>query len=287
MYNILVTGGDGQLGMELKGVKSEFQQYKLFFTDKDSLDITNFDGLESFIQKNDIKVIINCAAYTNVDKAEDDVDLCNAINNIGVGYLAKLSKKYSIKLVHISTDYVFEGTSNIPYSESDLTNPKNEYGRSKLLGEDAIKMIDPDNSVIIRTAWLYSEFGHNFVKTILRISKGKQQINVVNDQIGSPTYALDLAGAILKMIPLLKSKGIEVYHYANSGKCSWFEFASEILSSTNSTCKVLPISSNEFKTKAYRPAFSLLNTEKLSNKFQLQIPNWQVSLSNCLSKLKI
>lgn len=285
MDSILVTGGDGQLGMELRELSPEFQQFQFFFTDRDTLDITNFQALELFIKTNKITVIINCAAYTNVDGAEEDVDLCNAINNSGVGYLAQLSKKYELKLVHISTDYVFEGTSFIPYLEDDSTNPKNEYGRSKLLGEEAIKMVNPNNSVIIRTAWLYSEFGHNFVKTMLRISKDKEAINVVNDQIGSPTYALDLASTILKMIPLLNAKGVEVYHFSNSGKCSWFEFATEILKIKNNKCKVLPIASSEFKTKAYRPAFSLLNTEKISNKFQLKIPNWQDSLKACLLKL--
>ncbi|WP_372744399.1 dTDP-4-dehydrorhamnose reductase [Lutibacter sp.] len=285
MSNILVTGSNGQLGNELRNLADEFSMYSLFLTDKDTLDISNFKEVEAFVIKNKINVIVNCAAYTNVDKAEDEVEMANNINFEAVKNLAEISKKYQLKLIHISTDYVFEGTSQIPYLENDPTNPKNQYGKTKNLGEKAMEQINPANSVIIRTSWLYAVSGHNFVKTMLKLSKERTELTVVNDQIGSPTYAFDLAKTIFLILPKINNQSVEIYHYSNQGACSWFQFAQEIIAASKRDCKVLPVSSKEFNSKAYRPNFSLLNTEKIRNTFQIEIPNWKESLNKCLLKL--
>ena len=286
MSNILVTGSKGQLGSEIADLKDQFSEYTFFLTDKEELDITNAAQIEQFVLKNNIKVIINCAAYTNVDKAEDDTEQVYKVNHLAVKNIAEIAKKYQLKFIHISTDYVFEGSSEVPYLETDETNPKNVYGNSKLLGEKALLEINPRNTLIIRTSWLYSSFGHNFVKTILKLSKERKQINVVKDQIGSPTYAKDLATVILKLILKLETKQVEIFNYSNSGKCSWFQFAQEIIKNAKSECMVLPISSEAFASKAFRPNFSLLNTEKIKKSFQISIPNWKDSLKVCLDKMK-
>jgi len=206
MIRLLITGSKGQLGLELANLKHHFADYNFFFADKNELDVSNFEAVSNFISKNKIDVIVNCAAYTNVDKAEDEPDLANQMNHLAVKNLAEIAKKNNLKLIHISTDYVFDGTSSIPYSEKDATNPQNVYGSSKLKGEQAIIQINPGNSIIIRTSWLYSIFGHNFVKTILKLSSEKERISVVSDQIGSPTNAMDLADTILRIIPSIKNK---------------------------------------------------------------------------------
>ncbi|SNR75757.1 dTDP-4-dehydrorhamnose reductase [Lutibacter flavus] len=284
MINILVTGSNGQLGNAIKELENEYSSYHLIFTDKKELDISKFDEVQEFVLKNKIQVIINCAAYTNVDKAEDELDLANEINYLAVENLGFVAKKNGIKLIHISTDYVFDGSSEIPYVENDKTNPKNNYGFTKLKGEEALIAINPENSIIIRTSWLYSLYGHNFVKTMLKLFKEKEVISVVSDQIGSPTNADDLAKVILQIIPAIKNKGIEIYHFANEGKCSWFEFAQEILKNSDANCKIAPISSKEFKSKALRPKYSLLNTEKIKKTFKIEILNWKESLKRCLIK---
>lgn len=285
MSNILVTGSKGQLGTELAAINSQFPHFKLFLTDKDSLDITNFNAVENFIIKNKIIAIINCAAYTNVDKAEEEVEGANKINFEAVKNLAEISKKHALKLIHISTDYVFDGISEIPYKETAATNPKNQYGKSKALGEKALIAVNPKNAIIIRTSWLYAVSGHNFVKTILKLSKERSEIKVVNDQIGSPTNAKDLAAVLLTVLPKIEHKNVEIYQYSNQGSCSWFQFAQEIVQQSNSNCIVLPTTSKEFNSKAYRPNFSLLNTEKIKNTFQIKIPTWQESLKECLKQL--
>ena len=225
MINILVTGSNGQLGSSILSLENNFSDYNLLFTDIDDLDLLNFSDVENYIVKNKIEVIINCAAYTNVDKAEDELGIADEINNLAVENLARLAKKFRMKLIHISTDYVFDGNAEKPYFEKDKPNPQSIYGLTKMKGEKAMMCINPVNSLIIRTSWLYSKYGHNFVKTILELSKEKEKISVVSDQIGSPTYANDLAQAILQLIPSLKNKGVQIYHYANKGKCSWFDFA--------------------------------------------------------------
>ena len=284
MINILVTGSNGQLGSSILSLENNFSDYNLLFTDIDDLDLLNFSDVENYIVKNKIEVIINCAAYTNVDKAEDELGIADEINNLAVENLARLAKKFRMKLIHISTDYVFDGNAEKPYFEKDKPNPQSIYGLTKMKGEKAMMCINPVNSLIIRTSWLYSKYGHNFVKTILELSKEKEKISVVSDQIGSPTYANDLAQAILQLIPSLKNKGVQIYHYANKGKCSWFDFAKEIVNLSNNKCLVEAIPSERFETKTKRPKFSLLNTEKIETVFQIEIPYWKDSLKNCLTE---
>jgi dTDP-4-dehydrorhamnose reductase len=280
MLNILVTGANGQLGSSLKSLAPNYPNFTFYFTDKNELDITKIRKIEEFISKNKIQLIINCAAYTNVDKAEDEFPLANEINHLAVENLGVVSKDNNIRLIHISTDYVFDGTLEKPYVETDKTNPTNNYGITKLKGEEALLKLNPENSIIIRTSWLYSLYGNNFVKTMMRLGKEKETINVVSDQIGSPTNASDLAKAILQIIPLIESKRVEIYHYSNSGVCSWFQFAKEIMRISKSDCKVEPILSKDYNSKAPRPNFSILNTEKIQNTFNVEVPQWKTSLRN-------
>jgi len=282
MMNVLITGAKGQLGLELASLETEFSNLQFFYTDKTTLNIIDFEEVEQFVSENKIGVIVNCAAYTNVDKAEDEPEMANEVNHLAVKNLVLTAKKYSLKLIHISTDYVFDGESSIPYSEGDSTNPQNVYGSTKLKGEEALLKINPKNSIIIRTSWVYSEYGHNFVKTVLRLSKEKESLSVVSDQIGSPTYAYDLAKVILQIIPKINNESVQIYHYANKGECSWFQFASAIMKIAQRSCNVLPVNSSEFKTKAKRPKFSLLNTKKIQHTFNLEIPDWEDSLKECI-----
>ncbi|REE83113.1 dTDP-4-dehydrorhamnose reductase [Lutibacter oceani] len=282
MLNILVTGANGQLGSALKNLEQNYSNYTCYFTDKNELDIAKANAIQEFVSENKIQVIINCAAYTNVDKAEDEFNLANEINNIAVENLGIISKKNQLKLIHISTDYVFNGTSEKPYVETDKTNPTNTYGVTKLKGEEALKKINPENTIIIRTSWLYSLYGSNFVKTMLKLGKEKKSIKVVSDQVGSPTNATDLANVILQIIPFIQTKGVEIYHYSNSGVCSWFQFAQEIMKISKSKCKVEPILSKDYKSKATRPNFSILNTEKIQKTFNVEVPEWKIALRNCI-----
>jgi len=280
MLNILVTGANGQLGSSLKSLAPNYPNFTFYFTDKNELDITKIRKIEEFVSKNKIQLIINCAAYTNVDKAEDEFPLANEINHLAVENLGVVSKDNNIRLIHISTDYVFDGTLEKPYVETDKTNPTNNYGITKLKGEEALLKLNPENSIIIRTSWLYSLYGNNFVKTMMRLGKEKETINVVSDQIGSPTNAKDLAKVILQIIPLIESKSVEIYHYSNSGVCSWFQFAQEIMKISKSDCKVEPILSKDYNSKAPRPNFSILNTEKIQYTFNVEVPEWKTSLRN-------
>ncbi|WP_245949345.1 dTDP-4-dehydrorhamnose reductase [Lutibacter citreus] len=283
--HILITGSKGQLGSSIKELSKEFNNFKYFFTDKDPLDISNLQLVEKFVNDNRIDVIINCAGYTNVDGAENAFKLANKINHKAVKNLGLISKKNKIKLIHISTDYVFKGNSEIPYLETDVTMPKNNYGVSKLKGEKALLELNPKNCVIIRTSWMYSLYGENFMKTMLSLFKENESINVVSDQIGSPTNALDLGRVILGIIPKIDNKDVEVYHYSNKGMCSWYQFSKEILKNTNETCIINPVSSKMYKSKAKRPKFSILDTRKIEDTFSIQIPKWEVSLSKCLKKI--
>ena len=228
MNNILVTGGKGQLGSELKEIASNYPDYNFSFTDVKILDITNHTAVKEFIEINNINGIINCAAYTAVDKAESEPELADAINHLAVANFARLSKDKNIKLIHISTDYVFDGTNHKPYVETDTPNPKSVYGQTKLDGELAMQQINPANAVIIRTSWVYSKFGNNFVKTMLRLAETRDEISVVADQIGTPTNAADLAEAILNILPQIKNETVELFHYSNEGVCSWYDFAKAI-----------------------------------------------------------
>ncbi len=285
MNNILVTGAQGQLGSEIKALAHLYDEFNFFFTDKDDLDITDIDAIKTFVQTKNINAIINCAAYTAVDLAEDEFKLADLINHTATKYLAKTAKEFNLKLIHVSTDYVFDGKSHIPYNENDITKPTSSYGKTKLDGELSLKAIAPANSIIIRTAWVYSSYGSNFVKTMLGLGKDKNTLNVVYDQMGSPTYARDLALAILKILPKLSNKKTETYHYTNEGVCSWYDFAKAIFEIKNINCHVIPIPTSAYPTKATRPHYSILNKQKIKNSFEITIPYWRDSLKECLTKL--
>jgi len=284
MHNILVTGSNGQLGSEIRELASGYD-YNFFFTDRTSLDITDEEALNSFVQENTITTIINCAAYTAVDKAESDEVNADKINHLAVKYLAKIAKEQNIKLIHISTDYVFDGKNYKPYTEEDITNPQGVYGETKLAGEKAMQEISPLDSVIIRTSWVYSSFGANFVKTMLRLGKEKEQLGVIFDQVGTPTYARDLAKAILDILPDIKNETVEIYNYSNEGVLSWYDFAKEIMRMAKLDCQVNPIETKEYPTPAARPHYSLLNKAKIKQTFNITIPYWKDSLDECLKKL--
>lgn len=284
MLNVLVTGSKGQVGSELEVLSSGYD-YNFFFTDRDELDITLQENINHFIELNDINIIINCAAYTAVDRAEDEVELAVAINSKAVKSLAEVSKEKGIKLIHISTDYLFNGENFTPYIETDNTNPNSVYGESKLSGEEALLEINPSNSIIIRTSWVYSSFGANFVKTMLRLGKERESLGVIYDQVGTPTYARDLAKVILDILPKIEDEKVEIYHYTNEGVLSWYDFSKEIMKMAKIDCKINPIETKEYPTPAKRPHYSLLNKSKIKEKFKIEIPYWKDSLSECLEKL--
>ncbi|NDW19810.1 dTDP-4-dehydrorhamnose reductase [Dysgonomonas sp. 216] len=282
---VLVTGSNGQLGGELKrAVENVSNAYSFTFTDVGELDITNMSAFEDYVNNQNFEYIINCAAYTAVDKAEDDVEMCYKINRDAVKNIAEISKKHKIKVIHISTDYVFDGTKREPYKETDTVSPQSVYGKSKEAGESELLSICPD-SLIIRTAWLYSIYGNNFVKTMIKLGKERDTLNVVADQIGTPTNAADLAQAIVSIV---KSEIFKpgIYHYSNMGVTSWFDFTVEIhrLAGINS-CKVNPITTAEYPTKAKRPQYSVLDKSKITRAYNLQIPQWQDSLKVCIEVL--
>jgi len=282
MSNILITGGNGQLGSELKDLVHLYPKDTFIFTDKVECDICKHRLVEDFIIKNNIDAIINCAAYTAVDKAEEQVELANAINNLAVQNFARIAKEHTIKLIHISTDYVFDGTNHKPYIETDTPNPQSVYGKTKLDAEIALQEINPANTIIIRTSWVYSSYGNNFVKTMLRLGKEKKELGIICDQIGTPTYAGDLAKAILEILPQLNTKKTAIYHYSNEGVCSWYDFAQAIFEIANIQVKVNAIESAQYPTPAKRPFYSVLNKKKIKNKFQLDIPYWKESLKEYL-----
>ena len=281
MPNILVTGSKGQLGSEIEALSSNYD-YNFFFTDRDELDITNQEAIEGFIENNKIDTIINCGAYTAVDRAEEDEINADKINHLAVKYLAQIAKEKQIKLIHISTDYVFDGKNYKPFIETDSTNPQGVYGKSKLDGEEALKDVNPKNSIIIRTSWVYSSFGANFVKTMLRLGKERESLGVIYDQVGTPTYARDLARAILDILPKIQNKSTQIYHYSNEGVLSWYDFAREIMRMAKIDCVVNPIESSQYPTPASRPHYSLLNKSKIKEEFNITIPFWKDSLDECL-----
>ena len=286
---ILVTGAYGQLGSEIKEFESQFSNYQFLFTDVDILDITNEIAVVSFFEKHRPNYIINCAAYTAVDKAETDAEMAEKINSLAPKILAKYSNKIGAKLIQISTDYVFAGDENQPYSESDEVNPQGVYGKTKLQGElNCLK--ENADTVVIRTSWLYSAFGNNFVKTMLRLGKDRDSLNVVFDQIGTPTYGFDLARAILSIIEISEHDSTKfvsgIYHYSNEGVASWFDFAKAIFEIENIKCIVYPVLSDQFPTPAKRPHFSVLNKSKIKDTFGVKVPYWRDSLKSCLNKLE-
>lgn len=286
MLNILVTGANGQLGSEIQELSPHFP-YTFFFTCKEKLDITNERALHSFIEAHAIHAIINCAAYTAVDKAESEEALADKINHQAVKHLASIAKERNIKLIHISTDYVFDGTNSKPYGETDKTNPQSVYGKTKLDGENAFLHIKLPNSIIIRTSWVYSSYGANFVKTMLRLGKEKDALGVIYDQVGTPTYAKDLAKAILDILPKINTAQTKIYNYSNEGVCSWYDFAKEIMQMAKLTCKINPIETSQYPTPAKRPHYSLLNKAKIKNEFGIEIPHWKESLEECLRKINV
>jgi dTDP-4-dehydrorhamnose reductase len=283
-FNILVTGSNGQLGSEIKEFSSKYD-YTFFFTDRDELDITDELAIKIFVKTNNIDTMINCAAYTAVDRAEDDKKNADLINHIAIKYLATVAKEKSIKLIHISTDYVFDGKSYKPYIETDMTNPQGVYGETKLNGENALQNINPSNSIIIRTSWVYSCYGANFVKTMIKLGSEKESLDVIFDQIGSPTYAKDLANTILEILPDIKNRDVEIYNYSNEGVLSWYDFAKEIMKMAKLPCTINPIETSQYPTPARRPHYSLLNKEKIKEMFNIEVPYWKDGLDDCLKRL--
>lgn len=284
MRNILVAGANGQVGSELQTLSRDYADH-FYFTDKDTLDIADQDQIDEFIRHNAIDVIINAAAYTAVDRAEEDEENADKVNHLAVKYLAQVAKAQSISLIHISTDYVFDGKNYKPYVEEDPVNPQSVYGRTKLDGEKAMREIDPANSIIIRTSWVYSSFGANFVKTMLRLGKEREKLGVIFDQVGTPTYARDLARAVLQILPQIDNQHVEIYHYSNEGVCSWYDFALEIMERARIECRVDPIETTEYPTPAQRPHYSLLNKTKIKKRYHLTIPHWKGSVRKCLEVL--
>lgn len=288
--NILITGANGQLGNEMRVLSAQHTQHTYFFTDIAELDITSREAVNQFVTDNAIDVIVNCAAYTNVDRAETDEDMAHKINALAVENLG-LS---GAKVIHVSTDYVFSGEACVPYSETDSVAPRTAYGRTKREGEVLLQAVSP-KAVIIRTAWLYSTFGNNFVKTMLRLGQEREALGVVFDQIGSPTYAADLAVAIFAVInaPVWQAG---VYHFTNEGVCSWYDFTHEIFARAKTLlptdaaqqiaqCNLRPILSSEYQYQTPRPHFSVLNKSKIKSTFGIAIPHWTEALQVCLEKL--
>jgi len=285
---ILVTGKNGQLGRSIQKLISNYDDHEFTLTDRGELDLSSPESISKYFDTHShFDVIINCAAYTAVDRAEEEADLANRINHLAVKKLAEFANSQNAKLIHISTDYVYDGKNDLLYLESDNPNPINVYGKTKLLGEKAALEAMPNNAIIIRTSWVYSEFGNNFLKTMLKLGYEKNEINVVSDQIGSPTYASDLAKAILHILSNhnfnKKSFPTEIFHFSNMGETSWSDFAKEIFKLTNLNCKVTPIDSEQYPTPAIRPKNTTLSKEKITNHFRLQIPSWQQSLKECLN----
>lgn len=282
MHNILVTGCNGQLGNELRLVVEEKDKVnKYFFTDVAELDITNINEVSEFYVSNNIDIVVNCAAYTNVDKAEDDKENADLINHIGPKNIALVSRDRNGFLIHISTDYVFDGTKNTPYVETDETKPLGVYGETKLRGENAIINTGCEY-VIIRTSWLYSAFGKNFLKTMQKLTSEKESIKVVFDQVGTPTYASDLANVIHTIIRKDDFQGKnQIYHYSNEGVCSWYDFAITINEEFGHNCKVQPCHSDEFPSKVTRPSYSILDKTKIKESLKIEIPHWKESMRKC------
>ena len=284
MKNILITGANGQLGNEMQMLSEENSEYTYFFTDVAELDICNKQAVMDYVRTNDINVIVNCAAYTAVDKAEENVKLCTKLNADAVGYLAEAAEANQSEFIQVSTDYVFDGTAHVPYQETDPTCPNSAYGSTKLAGEqNALTLCS--RAMVIRTAWLYSTFGNNFVKTMIRLGKERDSIGVIFDQIGTPTYARDLARVIFTAIRQGVVPG--VYHFSNEGVCSWYDFTKAIHRLAGITdCKVNPLHTEEYPTPAKRPHYSVLDKTKIKNTYHIEIPYWMDSLQSCIAELE-
>ena len=287
---ILVTGANGQLGSEIKALQNAYGSFEFIFTDVEDLDITDAAALATFLGESQPSYIINCAAYTAVDKAEADLELARKINRVAPKLLAEACKARGLKLIHVSTDYVFNGTAHMPYTEDAATSPNSAYGLTKLEGEQEIEAVC-EEAVIIRTSWLYSAYGNNFVKTMLRLGKERNELGVIFDQIGTPTYARDLADAILTIVAKIEAGESKdawgIYHYSNEGVCSWYDFAYEIFRQEGIKCRVKPIGTVDYPTPAKRPHYSVMHKGKIRSTFGISIPHWTASLSDCLEKLRV
>ena len=295
---ILITGKNGQLGRSIqKLVKTDTKignnqsPNDFIFVGRGDIDLSSESSISNYFSNNDkFDLIINCAAFTDVDRAEQEAELANQINHLAVKQLASIASNQLAKLLHISTDYVFDGESGKPYTETDTPNPINAYGRTKLAGEKALQALMPINAVIIRTSWVYSEYGNNFVKTMLRLGRERDELSVVNDQMGSPTYATNLADAILEIIRHNKfreeGQTTQIYNYSNEGEISWHEFAKEIFKLAEIDCKVSPITAQQYPTPAKRPRNTLMNKDKIVKVFNIKISNWKSSLNTCMTILK-
>lgn len=283
MKTILVTGSKGQLGNEMQLAAVRYPQFNYLYTDVDELNICDKMALNAFVKANSIDFIVNCAAYTAVDKAEDDVDLCYKINSDAVRNIGEVASENDIKVVHVSTDYVFDGTNYLPYSEDQEVCPATVYGKSKLAGEQALTQSCTD-SVIIRTAWLYSSFGNNFVKTMIKLGAERDTLNVIFDQVGTPTYAADLADAILSVISA-ENFIPGIYHFSDEGVCSWYDFTKSIHKIAGISCNVKPIETKDYPARTPRPHYSVLNKAKIKLTYGIEIPHWEESLEKCIKIL--
>ena len=283
--NILVTGANGQLGNEMQVLARENLQHTYFFTDVQELDICDEQAVYAYVSEHKIDIIVNCAAYTAVDKAEDNVELCDKLNNIAPGYLARAAQANGAAMIQVSTDYVFDGTAHIPYTEEEPTCPASVYGSTKLAGEQNV-MDHCEKAMVIRTAWLYSIYGNNFVKTMIRLGQERDSLGVIFDQIGTPTYANDLAQAIFAAI----NKGVVrgIYHFSDEGVCSWYDFTIAIHRLAGiASCKVKPLHTADYPAKAPRPHYSVLDKTKIKDTFGIEIPHWEESLKRCINQLRM
>lgn len=283
--NILVTGANGQLGNEMQVLARENLQHTYFFTDVQELDICDEQAVYAYVSEHKIDIIVNCAAYTAVDKAEDNVELCDKLNNIAPGYLARAAQANGAAMIQVSTDYVFDGTAHIPYTEEEPTWPASVYGSTKLAGEQNV-MDHCEKAMVIRTAWLYSIYGNNFVKTMIRLGQERDSLGVIFDQIGTPTYANDLAQAIFAAI----NKGVVrgIYHFSDEGVCSWYDFTIAIHRLAGiASCKVKPLHTADYPAKAPRPHYSVLDKTKIKDTFGIEIPHWEESLKRCINQLRM
>ena len=285
---VLITGSNGQLGSEIKDLAANYKKLDFVFKDLPELDICNFKALQAFLIDHKINVVINCAAYTAVDKAEEDAEITERVNSTGVLNLVNALQTVNGKLIHISTDYVFDGNHFLPYKESDPVSPIGVYGETKRAGELSVINSDID-SIVIRTSWLYSSYGNNFVKTMLRFGNEKENLRVIFDQVGTPTYARDLAKTCLEILCENTSENISkkgnLYHYSNEGIASWYDFAIAIMELVNINCKVNPIQTKDYPTLAKRPHYSVLNKSKIKTDFKIEIPYWRDSLKDCIEKI--
>jgi len=295
---ILVTGKNGQLGRSIQNIVNTDTKIgnnqspnDFIFVGREDLDLSSKSNISHFFGNNDkFDLIINCAAFTQVDKAEQEAELANQINHLAVKQLASIASNQQSRLIHISTDYVFDGESNKPYLETDTPNPINAYSRTKLAGEKALQTLMPMNALVIRASWLYSEYDNNFVSTMLKLGKERDELSVVNDQMGSPTYAADLADAILEIIKHKKFRDAgqttQIYNYSNEGEISWHEFAKEIFKLAEIDCKVNPITTQQYPSPAKRPRNTLMKKDKIVKEFNIKISNWKSSLNTCMTILK-